>query len=159
MSDSEANALRQQILELVTGYYMKGHTPEPFVPGELIAKFHPMPSRKLLLERRMFFVIDAAEQMFFLTSKKHIAQRLVQPGVTCSFLTQKFDKMGQNFFDDLSFDIFHRIEIIIDGPRRCVQLTCNGAGRKALPALFAHNLEGGFYYVLLAEALSGRHVC
>jgi CDP-6-deoxy-D-xylo-4-hexulose-3-dehydrase len=34
VTDSEVNALRQKILELVVGYYRAAHTPAPFVPGE-----------------------------------------------------------------------------------------------------------------------------
>ena len=34
MTDSKANTLRQQIIELVMGYYATGHVSGPFVPGE-----------------------------------------------------------------------------------------------------------------------------
>ncbi len=63
MTDSEANTLRRQILDLVTLYAQQAHTPAPFVPGE--SRIHY--AGRVYDERELTAAVDACLD-FWLTA-------------------------------------------------------------------------------------------
>jgi hypothetical protein len=88
--------------------------PKALVFGQLLPQRRPVFPGKFLLIPDVRFVVDTTEKVLFGGGENDVAQRLVKPFISRAFTADTFDKLGQGFFSDLFFDVFHRLKIVID---------------------------------------------